>query len=113
MRKLARTRRFDANVAQCILYECEDGVYIFPCASTEDGSAQGDDWFQSREEAERYCEESFGILVGDWKIIDDPLPDCQHDWVAPVRVKGRAEGKPQWGVLERLVNGQWQEFRHE
>jgi hypothetical protein len=113
MRKLAPTRIADTGVAQCMLYECDDGIYLFPFATLEDGSAMGDQLFQLLEEAECYCEQEFGILATDWQQIGDPLPDCQHDWIAPVRVKGRPEGKPQWGVFEWLVNGEWQEFQPE
>ena len=39
--------------------------------------------------------------------IPDPEPGCQEDWIAPVRVRGRAEGRPEWGVFERYENGAW------
>jgi hypothetical protein len=107
MRLLANVRKPGTGVARCILYESADGVYVFPCASLEDGSATGDWWFSSAEEAFRVCDEEFGILAEDWRNIDDPLPDCQDDWIAPVRIVGRNEGAPQWGRFERLVNGKW------
>jgi biofilm protein TabA len=73
----------------------------------EDGSAIGDYWFASLAEAESFCLNRYGICHEDWKLVEDPLPGCQHDWIAPVRVKGRLEGRPQWGKLERLENGSW------
>ena len=48
-----------------------------------------------------------------WIDIDDPLPDCQHDAFLPIRVKGREIGKPQWGQLEILKDGQWVDYRLE
>lgn len=45
-----------------------------------------------------------------WIEIDDPLPDCQHDCILPIRVKGRNTGKPQWGKFEILSNGQWIDY---
>jgi hypothetical protein len=111
MRKIAAVRNPDKGVARCILYACDDGVYVFPCATFEDGSATGDSWFESLADAEDACLDDFGIRSEDWVIIDDPLPDCAQDWIAPVRVKGRIDGKPQWGVMERLENGVWVEFR--
>lgn len=45
-----------------------------------------------------------------WTKIEDPFPDCQHDCIAPIRVKGRADGKPQWGQYEQLINGEWVDF---
>jgi hypothetical protein len=38
------------------------------------------------------------------------LEYCQQDWIEPVRVIGRNEGQPQWGRLEKLVDGRWQEI---
>ena len=46
-----------------------------------------------------------------WIKIDDPLPDCQHDCVLPIRVKGRNTGDPQWGQYEILVNENWVDYR--
>ena len=45
-----------------------------------------------------------------WHEIPDPLPDCQHDCILPVRVKGRNQGAPQWGKFEILKNGVWEEL---
>jgi len=64
-------------------------------------------WFASLTEAEAFCLTEFGITNGNWKMVDDPLPGCQHHWIAPVRVKGRAEGKPERGKFERLRDGLW------
>ena len=46
-----------------------------------------------------------------WIVIDDPLPDCQHDCILPIRVKGRETGNPQWGSYEILENGEWREYK--
>src|SRR6185369_7665085 len=100
-----------SGYARCIMYAGNDGgVYVFPCLSHEDGSANGDYWFLSVEDAESACQESFGILPGDWIIVDDPLPDCLHDWLAPVRIKGRDQGTPKWGQFERLEGDKWVDF---
>ena len=45
-----------------------------------------------------------------WHEIPDPLPDCQHDCILPVRVKGRDKGAPEWGQYEILKNGVWEEL---
>ena len=45
-----------------------------------------------------------------WIDIEDPLPDCQHDALIPIRIKGRNIGKPEWGKLETLKNGEWIEY---
>ena len=45
-----------------------------------------------------------------WIVIDDPLPDCQHDCFLPIRIKGRNIGKPEWGQYEILKDGKWEDF---
>lgn len=44
-------------------------------------------------------------------MLDDPLPDCQHDAFLPLRVKERNINKPQWGELEILENNVWREYK--
>ena len=61
--------------------------------------------FESIENAEEYCFEEYDIKSDDWVIVDDPLPFCQDDFISPVRIKGREIGIPQWGVLEKLIDG--------
>lgn len=55
------------------------------------------------------------MLIDDrgWIDIDEPLPDCQHDAFIPIRVKGRADGMPEWGKLETLKDGKWVEYNPE
>jgi hypothetical protein len=110
MRKIATVKNNHPDIKQVMVYECEDGVYVFPFASLEDGSGVGDEWYQSVTEADAVSESEYGIGKDDWKYIDDPLEGCQHDWIAPVRIKGRNDGKPEWGKFERLENGVWKEF---
>lgn len=106
MRKVARAR--DGSGARwVILHETAEGVYLFPCASDDDGSACGDSWFSTLEEAEQACTESYGIRACDWIAVGDPLPGCQQDWISPARVPGRETGNPRWGTLERLIDGRW------
>ena len=107
MRKVALVRNGHRSIKRVIIYQHDDGVYLFPCATLEDGSAIGDEWYESLAAAEEACSRGYGIEVDDWRQIDDPVDGCQHDWIAPVRIKGRAEGKPLWGHMERLENGNW------
>ena len=113
MRKVASVQNNHSEVRRVILYECEGGVYLFPCATEEDGSGMGDEWYESVPVAEDVCREEYGILSHHWREVPDPLPGCQQDWIEPVRVKGRAEGKPEWGTLERLEDGVWKESKAE
>ena len=110
MRKIATVKNDHPTIKQVMIYETEDGVYVFPFASLEDGSGIGDEWYQSLNEADAMCESEYGINGNDWKYIDDPLEDCQDDWIAPVRIKGRDIGKPEWGNFERLEDGVWKDF---
>ena len=107
MRKVALVRNGHTSIKRIIISQQHDGVYLFPCGTLEDGSSIGDEWYESVAAAQEACSRSYGIQAADWREIADPLEGCQHDWIAPVRIKGRAEGKPLWGQLERLENGNW------
>jgi biofilm protein TabA len=107
MRKVARVRDEAADARWVILYDCSEGVYVFPCATDEDGSACGDLRFETVEDAEQHCEDEYGIRAGDWIALLDPPLGCQQDWITPVRVPGRETGEPRWGELERFVEGAW------
>lgn len=109
MRKLAQVKRDDADAHWVVIYECSDGVYLFPCATDHDGSAIGDLWFSALEDADQVCAVEYGIGEDDWIAIHDPFPGCRHDCVAPTRIPGQLSGSPEFGRLERLVNGEWSE----
>ncbi|MBD2181643.1 hypothetical protein H6S82_21405 [Planktothrix sp. FACHB-1355] len=111
MRKVAESKNHP-EIEQVILYEPEldEGVYAFPRTSLNDGFAIGDIFYQNWQDAEESCEQEYGISKDDWKVIPDPLPNCQQDWIAPVRVIGRNTGTPQWGKLEKLIDGKWVEI---
>jgi biofilm protein TabA len=107
MRRVAVLPRNVDQVQRVILYESSDGVYLFLSDSKEDRGAFADEWYTTVEDAEQVCLERFGVDASQWQPIPDPLPDCQADWVAPVRIRGRDAGKPQWGKLERFEEGVW------
>jgi hypothetical protein len=107
MRRAALVLRSKEGVKRVILYEADDGVYLFLSRSIHDAGSFADEWYVSVEDAEAVCRERFGIDKRMWQEVPDPEPGCQHDWIAPVRIKGREQGQPQWGVLERLVVGRW------
>jgi hypothetical protein len=109
MRKIAKTKH-QSEIKQVILYQCTEGVCLFPCTALDDGFANGDEWYDSLESAEETCHSEYGILSEDWLVIPDPLESCQHDWIDPVRVVGRDREKLQWGRLEKLVDGGWKEI---
>ncbi len=110
MRKIAKTQHHP-DIRQVIIDQSADGVYLFPCTSLDDGFVIGDEWYENLEDAELACLAEYGIGHADWQTIPDPLEHCQQDWIEPVRVIGRDQGKPQWGRLEQLVEGRWQEIK--
>ncbi len=89
------------GTVRAMIYELEGGgTYIFLYNEPQDGPCTFDSWCEGRGGAEEYCAEQLGIGPDDWQLIDDPLPGCQHDWIAPVRVKHDTQGKPLWGQFE-------------
>ncbi len=64
----------------------------------------------------------YPIHVMDYEVIDifnwqdkanqmySQISYCQHDAFLPIRVKGRNTGKPQWGKLEILEDGEWVDY---
>ena len=110
MRKYAILTMPIEDVKKVMIYDCFDGVYLFLFRDTHnDGAGFADEWYASLEEAENYAVK-YGISENDWIYIDDPMPDCQHDIITPVRIKGRNIGKPQWGSFEKLIDGVWVDF---
>ena len=108
MRKVAQVKKQGADAKWVVVHETtSDGVYLFPFATDEDGSSIGDWWFETMAEADASCAAEYDIRPSDWIQIPDPPSGCQQDWICPVRVPGREAGSPEWGTLERLVDGEW------
>lgn len=107
MRKIARVSDPLADVRWEIVHATNDGIYAFLRSSEYDGPATGEEWYPSLSDADSACAQKYGITGSDWLAIADPLPDCQQDWISPVRVAGRVSGAPRWGGYERLVDGEW------
>ena len=107
MRKIALTKRATDGVKRVMIHDTGEGVYLFGYRSLEDGPASFDKWYASLPEADLAAEESYDIEGEDWQVIPDPQENCQQDWIAPVRVKGRDTGNPEFGVFERFEQGEW------
>jgi biofilm protein TabA len=88
-----------------MIYDYEHGTYLFLYQSYEDCGATADEWYENIEQAKNSAYESFHINHDDWEEIPDPLEFCQHDWISPVRIPGRNISQPQWGKLEKLIDG--------
>ncbi|MCI5072269.1 hypothetical protein MRY82_04920 [bacterium] len=111
MRKYAFIKE-NEKTKKIMIYECKEGVYLFLYDSLKDVAAFADYWFESLEEVYEYIKEDFIISDSKWYNIDDPKPYCQHDFIRPVRIKGRADGNPQWGKYEEQdESGHWVDFK--
>ncbi|MEZ6195883.1 MAG: hypothetical protein R3F20_09150 [Planctomycetota bacterium] len=83
-----------------------EGVYVFGRRSEVDGPCEFDHWFSSVADAKSFCAD-LGVEAGAWVDIGDPLPQCQHDWVSPVRAVLRGDGARRHQQFERLTEGGW------
>jgi len=87
-----------------------EGVYFYLYTTTDEyGQCSGDYWFDDLKGADE-CAIDYGVKAEDWIFIDDPLPDCQHDCIHPIRVKGRNNGSPIWGEFEIFDGTKWSDF---
>ena len=107
MRKYVVLKEQFGEIKKLMIYDTGSGVYLFFYKSVcEDDESFADEWYENINAAINAAKR-YGVYDDEWKIIDDPMDDCQHDIISPIRVKGRGEGKPQWGKYEKLVNGVW------
>lgn len=96
-------------IYKIMLYETKkDGIYLFEYCSLNAVQCSFDAWYEDIEDL--YDDWNDLLDERGWIDIDDPLPDCQHDAFLPIRVKGRNVGKPEWGKLEILEDGEWKEY---
>ncbi|MCR9252850.1 MAG: hypothetical protein NXI20_20675 [bacterium] len=96
----------DGDIVRLMIFQSHEGTYLFGYNSKQDSSAIWDLHFNDIEDAFESATD-YGVVKSQWTEIPDPLPNCQHDWINPIRVKGRNLGSPQWGKLEKLINGEW------
>ena len=112
MRKTANLKPntcFGGQVFQKIMvYENAEGAWVFLYDTREALFCAEDLFYEDLESALEEWEDK--IDEEGWHEISDPLPDCQHDCILPVRVKGRDENAPEWGHYEILKNGVWEEL---
>jgi|JI6StandDraft_1071083.scaffolds.fasta_scaffold67457_2 hypothetical protein len=108
MRKIAFVDTFD-EVKKLMIYESEDGVYLFGYDCVQDTSSLWDYLHETVEDVEELCFDKYQIDNEKWIEISEPLEDCQHDFIMPTRVIGKKEGNPKWGHFEVLENGKWTE----
>ena len=97
------------DIVKIMLYETEEGFYLFGYCSLDAIQCSSDRCYASLDD----LYEDWNGLIDErgWIEIEDPLPDCQHDAFIPIRVKGRDIGKPEWGKFEMLKEGKWVEYK--
>jgi hypothetical protein len=107
VRQVAVARRLEQGIVRAILCDSAEGVYLFLYKETKDGPCAADELFPSVEEAQERAGDLLGVERADWETIEDVRPGCQDDWIAPVRIKTRADGGTE--KFERFESGCWVE----
>lgn len=99
------------HVYKVMIHQAKDGVFVYLYTSIDAVFCSSDHYYQDVADAREAWD--LELDARGWIQIEDPLPECQHDSVLPIRVKGRNTGHPQWDQLEILVDGEWVEYRME
>ncbi len=109
MRKIAYTDNL-GDIKKLMIYKDDFGVYLFGYNCLQDTSSIFDNFYDTIDNAEEYCQDEYNIYNNDWIEISEPLNNCQHDFIMPVKVKGKDIGKPQWGQYLVLTDDKWIEY---
>jgi len=110
MRKIVNLSKPKDGIVRLMIYNDEFGTYLFGFKKEEDCGAEWDEWYETQNDAIESCQTEYGIKKADWTEIPNPEPNCQHDWINPVRLIKLDNSKPEFGRLEKLINGKWTEF---
>ena len=110
MRKIVNLTKNKDGIVRLIIFNDDYGTYLFGYKKIEDCGAEWDEWYETENDAMESCLMEYGVNKFDWNDIPNPEPNCQQDWINPVRVKGREKGNPEFGILEKRVNGEWIEI---
>ena|SRR3984957_1529924 len=96
MRAIATLKKDINGVLRVMVHEPFDdnGVYLYLFDDLEDGPAKYDLWFETMEEALECARVDYGVEEPNWNTIPDPLPQCQHDWIDPIRIIRDARNRP-------------------
>jgi hypothetical protein len=106
MRKVTFINSFD-NIKKLMTYVSSDFVYLFCFDCVNDSPSIADYTFDTIDEAEDHCKETYNVDKDDWITISEPCQGCQDDFIMPTKVKGRENGTPHWGQFQTLLNGNW------
>ena len=110
MRKIVNLVIPKNGIIRLMIYDTGNKTYLFGYKKIEDCGSEFDEWYESENEALESCKTEYGINITEWKKIENPELNCQHDWINPVRVKGLENGNPEFEKLEQLVNRKWIEI---
>lgn len=110
MRRIGNLSRPKDGTIRLMIYSDTSGTYLFGYGNSEDSGASWDQWFESENDALEYSEAEYDMKANNWTEIPNPDPNCQHDWINPVRIKGRENGNPEFGKLEKKIDGKWIEI---
>lgn len=110
MRKIVNLTKSKDGIVRLMIFNDDYGTYLFGYKKNEDCGAEWDEWYESENDAMESVLTKYGVKKLEWNEIPNPEPHCQHDWINPVRIKGRENGQPEFGKLEKLVNGKWTKF---
>ena len=91
-----------------MVFEDVEGTWVFLYDTRESVFCAEDLFYEDLDSALEEWNDK--IDTEGWHEIPDPLPDCQHDSILPIRVKGRDKGAPQWGSYEILKDDVWEDF---
>jgi hypothetical protein len=86
MRKIAIIKN-NPLVKKAMIYKDNDIFYLFLYDTEKDIHCSQDYIFNNLDEAEDFCKINYLLKEKDWTIINDPLPDCQHDIIDNIRIK--------------------------
>lgn len=86
MRKIAIVKKKINTTERLMLYQKNGEIYLFGYDKSEDGSCSWDQFYEEISELYDDCADRFGVKIGDWTIISDPLEGCQHDWIEPTKM---------------------------
>ncbi len=86
MRIVANIKQPNSEVKRLMIYESDEGVYLFGYKTIIDAASDWDEFYDSLEDAKERAQEKFEVNDLDWNAIPDPQENCKHDWIEPVRI---------------------------
>jgi hypothetical protein len=78
------------GIVRLMLYETENGAFLFLFDRKEDAPCAFDEWFGDRKAAREAARSRFGVARERWVWIPDPRVGDRDDLIAPRRAA--AEG---------------------